>query len=291
MYKLFGATHTGAATIFDFLCENTDMKIGLMRAKYESWSEFKSLHRGEHVLVATSGHAVKRNAELLDKAPLVIVLCDSPVTLAEFKDIVPLDYSASPSFVFRLLQLNLVPLLELQEQVRSRALPHLEDFVTDCDMLATIIAQEKEGGFLDKYVTFTSASVSSEIRVRVTEDILGLLLQKISRAKFNERMLEWAPKRGKGKQLLGEMIEYIDSDSGVALMAALKEVGAASQSNYAAVAKKHGCSSYELKYLMTTARKRSSIHVGDVPMREIANSMKKRRLERLGAAEGGEEDE
>lgn len=255
------------------------------------FNTFRNEWRSAHVALFPGLRELRAWAPLMERAPLVGVVHDSPLLLNEIKGLRFLDTTPEGNgFSFRLSALDLRPMQSEILRAKARKGEHAPlEIARQIDLMPTIIDQEREGQFLDKYNNLLYRCTGAAIRAAVRRSVVLYLFGYIPRTALTTQVLRHIPARGFAQETFQEMMVWLATDDGKRLMQALAEIRKLKSEdvslNYPSICKRHGVERYEIHYLNLMLRRETN-HAKPQTMREATAQARSNHAKKLAVKAG-----
>lgn len=303
MYGLFGITSHTLSHVHDRLLPMAQRLGATIRVAatptatnpLPDWPTFQREWRTTHAVLFPGLRELHAWAPMMEKAPFVGFVHDSPLMLNEITGLSLLDtHPEGNGFSFRLSPLDLRPAEGLLRASVARKGTHAQlHILKQIDLIATIIDQEREGQFLDKYNAFLYRCTGAAARNAIRKAIVLHLFGYWTVAQMTTLVYRYIPARGLAMVVYTEMLAWLASSDGQKLRAALAEIrqakGNEAAINYTSICKRHKVDRYELRYL-TLLLRREQNKAKPATMREVASAVRSKRATTMANKAGLEGD-
>lgn len=224
--QLYGITSTSMQSVHTLMRQEFGSKrvMVLSQSLQERMTaKYQRRARRARLFLAGSISEMMANMAILNKRRNPIVVFDNAVLLNKFGAKI-LDM-ASPTETIIQFQPARVDLSVLRRAVaKRREFPRHNLVRQRVELLPTIIADHTITGCMDKFNTFMYAITTKDNRPQLRPLIVRYVFGKLSVAEFNQQLLNRGIKltTSKIRPLYDALVNYLESDKGQTLRAALK---------------------------------------------------------------------
>lgn len=226
MFGLFGVTTYSTIVLYEKLmnyCHEHELRLARCRLPEHKLISSKWLfdnYRDNHLLFFDRAENLRHIIQLLQNIPVVVVICDSPLALAQFSPIIYLD-NGDIDHEFFLSNLSFNHLNGKLSQLKKFTGRHITVTIHKFDIISNLL-QEMENNILHYYHTLTMVAVRPSYRNVVINYLLRYLFGDIDSDTCHESIIPLLVV--KYRDYLINFEKYMARDIGKNLLMALHEI-------------------------------------------------------------------